>query len=166
MGYIFSEWYTMIRRLINVLKLLTSFTFNNSVLLTQCLTIILLKSVLEMINIISHYNHLIISSSFILLLSVLMLRPNPTATRSSYLWARSGWQRHVYNIAVLQIVFHLLTLSRCYCMLFVTLHMVWQWVSCFLVSSVAGINATLNEIKSTLLITFTENLGKLTGNKI
>lgn len=47
-------------RLINVLELLSSFSFNNSVSLTRHLTIILLKSFFaEIGNIISHYNHLI-----------------------------------------------------------------------------------------------------------
>lgn len=47
-------------RLINVLELLNSFSFNNSVILTRHLTITLLKSFfVEIGNIISHYNHLI-----------------------------------------------------------------------------------------------------------
>lgn len=72
-------------RLINVLELLCSFSFNNPVSLTRHLTITLLKSFfVEIGNIISHYNHLMHLFPSTLLLLVPKLLPNPVS--SSFSW--------------------------------------------------------------------------------
>lgn len=112
-------------RQINVLELLNSFSFNNSVILTRYLTITLLKSFfVEIGNIISHYNHLIhlppaLSAHFWFLSScqiryLVVLHGNTFHWRAVRLgclpcrtiWARYGWYGEFYKLAACVSLIH------------------------------------------------------------
>lgn len=142
------------RRLTNLLKSLASSSFNNSVTLTQCLTIMRFKSFfflfVEISNNISHCNHLMhllhspSSSSCFSLRSgcqiLYVVVPHGKTFAQPQQWYRAGGHVELYvqdtgvpqgygKLGGLQIgsVFHLFIPSRCFRLWSIGLHNIERW---------------------------------------